>query len=62
MPDVEDQVDDDRNQNAAACRNNRKQRLTDVGKLADGHFVFNLEADDQEEDSHEDIVNDMRRT
>ena len=39
---VEDGVDDDRGQNAAAGRDDGQRRLTDVRELADGHLVFDL--------------------
>ena len=56
---VDGTVDDNRCEHAAHCRDDGEQGLTDVGELAHRHLVLDFEADEQEEQRHEDVVDDV---
>lgn len=58
---VEDEVDDYGGEHAAQRAENRQDGLADVGELAGRHLVLDLEADEQEEHGHEDVVDDVRK-
>lgn len=57
---VERQVDGDGREHAAQGAEDRQDCLADVGELAGRHLVLDLEAHEQEEHGHEDVVDDVR--
>ena len=58
---VEHQVDADGGQHAADGSHDGQQRLADVRQLAHRQLVFHFQAHQQEEHSHEDVVDHVRQ-
>src|ERR671912_674605 len=55
-PRVEGEVNQRRQTDAAECGDDGQQRVTEVGQLADVELAFEFEADEEEEDGHQRVV------